>query len=71
MKDAVRALLERGGYLRDIGDENIFPGQDRAQSPPIYPRLDPEICRTLQACASFANASSCPTASRRAACPDD
>lgn len=44
MKDAVRSLLKRGGYLEDISDENIFPVKTRPVSA-IYRRLDPEICR--------------------------
>ncbi|HXF66962.1 MAG TPA: SulP family inorganic anion transporter [Burkholderiales bacterium] len=44
MKDAVRSLLARGGYLADIGEENLFPVKSRPVSA-IYPRLDPEICR--------------------------
>jgi len=44
MKDAVRELLARGGYLKKIGEENVFPVKTRAIAS-IYPRLDPEICR--------------------------
>lgn len=44
LKDAARAVLERGGYLRQIGDGNIFPVKTRAVGA-IYPRLDAEICR--------------------------
>jgi SulP family sulfate permease len=44
LKDAVRALLARGGYLADIGEDNVFPVKSRPVGA-IYRRLDPEICR--------------------------
>jgi SulP family sulfate permease len=44
LKDAARAVLERGGYLQQIGADNIFPVKTRAVAA-IYPRLDSEICR--------------------------
>ena len=44
LKDAVRALLARGGYLKDIGADNIFPTGTRAIAM-IYPLLDSTICR--------------------------
>jgi SulP family sulfate permease len=44
MKDGVRALLARGGYLANLGEENLFPVKSRPISA-IYPKLDPEICR--------------------------
>jgi SulP family sulfate permease len=44
LKDAPRAVLERGGYLKDIGAENVFPVKTRAVAE-LYPRLDSEICR--------------------------
>ena len=44
MKDAVQRLLARGGYLKDIGEERLFPVKSRPVSA-IYERLDPEICR--------------------------
>jgi SulP family sulfate permease len=47
LKKEVRTVLERGGYLADIGEENIIPLGKRAISV-IYPRLDPEICRTCK-----------------------
>jgi SulP family sulfate permease len=40
----VSQLLRRGGYLDDIGKENIFPMKSRAIGF-IYPTLDSEICR--------------------------
>ncbi len=47
MKDAVRRLLERGGYLAEIGAENIIPAGTRAVSV-IYQKLDLEICRNCK-----------------------
>ena len=44
LKDAPRAVLERGGYMKDIGTENVFPVKTRAVAA-IYRRLDPGICR--------------------------
>ena len=44
VKDAVRDFLRRGGYLRDIGEENLFMPTDDAIAA-IYPALDTEICR--------------------------
>jgi SulP family sulfate permease len=44
VNDDVMALLGRGGYLKDIGPDNIFPVQSRAVGF-IYPKLDTEICR--------------------------
>ncbi len=48
VKDAVRTLLERGGYLADIGAPNLFAVKTRAVSA-IYPQLDPQICRDCKA----------------------
>jgi len=48
MKDAVRELLARGNYLREIGEENLFPVRTRAITV-VYPTLDSEICRTCRA----------------------
>jgi SulP family sulfate permease len=48
MKDAVRELLARSGYLRKIGEENIFPVKSRPIAA-IYKRLDSEICRRCTA----------------------
>jgi len=44
VKDEVRALLERGGYLNALGKENIFPVRHRVLSV-VYPKLDATICR--------------------------
>jgi SulP family sulfate permease len=43
-KDAVRAVLERGGYMNDVGTRNLLPVKTRAIGA-IYPHLDSEICR--------------------------
>lgn len=48
VKKEVMQLLARGGYLEEIGEENIFPIKFRAISA-IYPKLDPEICRVSKA----------------------
>jgi SulP family sulfate permease len=47
VNDDVMALLTRGGYLDDIGKENIFPVKSRAVGF-IYPKLDSEICRSCE-----------------------
>jgi SulP family sulfate permease len=44
MKDAVREFLERGGYLRVIGRENLFELKDDTMGS-LYRRLDVETCR--------------------------
>jgi SulP family sulfate permease len=44
VKDEVRRLLERGGYLTALGPENIFPVKHRVIAA-IYPRFDLETCR--------------------------
>ena len=48
LKDAPRALLEKGGYMKDIGWGNVFPVKTRAIAS-IYPKLDSEICRNCGA----------------------
>jgi SulP family sulfate permease len=47
-KDTVRELLARGGHVRDIGEEHLFPVKSRPVSA-IYRRLDPEVCRKCRA----------------------
>ncbi len=44
VKDEVRRLLERGGYLTALGPENLFPVKHRVIAT-LYPRFDVEICR--------------------------
>jgi len=48
MKDAVRRLLVKGGYMKDIGEENVFDPKDDVIGT-LYRRLDSEICRTSPA----------------------
>jgi len=48
LKDAVQSLLAHGGYLREIGEENLFPVRARPVAT-IYRKLDPEICRSCKA----------------------
>ena len=44
MKDDVREFLRRGGYLKEIGEQNLFmPTDDPIAA--IYPKLDTAICR--------------------------
>ena len=44
MKRAVRDTLERGGYLDEIGAENLFRSKGEAIAT-VFIRLDPEVCR--------------------------
>ena len=44
VKDEVRHLLERGGYLAQLGPQNFFPVKNRVIAA-IYPGLDTDICR--------------------------
>ncbi|MEW5943636.1 MAG: SulP family inorganic anion transporter [Pseudomonadota bacterium] len=44
MKDAVREMLAKGNYLKDVGEENIFPAKFNAIGA-ICRKLDPEVCR--------------------------
>ncbi len=48
VKDAVRDLLARGGYLVEIGEQKLFPVKTRPLET-IYPQLDPDICRRCRA----------------------
>jgi SulP family sulfate permease len=48
VNDEVLRLLERGGYLAEIGRDNIFPVKARAVGF-IYPNIDSEICRNCPA----------------------
>jgi SulP family sulfate permease len=47
VSEDVMTLLTRGGYLADIGADNIFPVKSRAVGF-IYPKLDSEICRSCE-----------------------
>lgn len=48
MQNGVRDLLVKGHYMNAIGEANIFPSKSRPIGT-IYPKLDPEICRTCTA----------------------
>jgi sulfate permease, SulP family len=48
MKDAVHDMLERGGYLKVIGQENVL-AQGTDSIAVLYPTLDSEICRNCSA----------------------
>ena len=47
MKDSTRHFLERGGYMDEIGRENVFDVRD-APMDAIYPKFDTGICRNCQ-----------------------
>ena len=44
----VRELLEHGNYVEAIGEENLFPTKSHPIDT-VYPKLDPEICRSCTA----------------------
>jgi SulP family sulfate permease len=44
LKDEVVELLRRGGYMSDLGNENMFPVKSGAIAT-IYPKLDTAICK--------------------------
>lgn len=44
LKDEVVGLLRRGGYMKDLGEENMFPVKRNAISA-IYKKLDTAVCR--------------------------
>jgi len=48
VRDATCAMLKKGGYEIDIGADNVFAHKPDAIAA-IYPRLDPETCRTCTA----------------------
>jgi len=48
VKDAVRALLQRGGYLAAIGEQNLFAVKTHPVET-IYSRLDSDVCRACHA----------------------
>jgi len=45
IKDQTRELLQRGGYIEEIGEKNIFWSKTDALRS-IYRRLDYDVCRT-------------------------
>ena len=48
LRQPVRNMLERGGYIDQIGQGNIFAGKHEAISG-VFARLDRSICRTCHA----------------------
>ena len=48
LQAGVQELLEQGPYLEAIGEENVFPTKSHPVDA-VYPRLDPEICRSCTA----------------------
>jgi SulP family sulfate permease len=48
LKDGVVRGLNKGHYMQDIGEENLFPTGTRPIDA-IYPKLDAEICRNCTA----------------------
>jgi SulP family sulfate permease len=48
VKPSVREMLEKGGYMADIGEENLFPAGTRPIAD-VYRKLDSEICRNCPA----------------------
>ena len=48
MKDAVHEVLQKGRYLKDIGEGNVLTPKADAVGV-IYPKLDSEICRRCTA----------------------
>jgi len=47
LKDTVRTTVTRGGYLNEIGEENLFPVKSRPVTE-IYRKLDSGICRSCK-----------------------
>jgi SulP family sulfate permease len=43
MKESVREMLAKGGYLEEIGEENLFPARSNPVEA-IYPRLRRDTC---------------------------
>ena len=48
LKPEVERMLEKGGFMGDIGRDYIYPAKSRPGSL-LYPKLDPEICSTCTA----------------------
>ena len=47
LKDTVRTTIARGGYLNEIGEDNLFPVKSRPVAE-IYRKLDSGICRSCR-----------------------
>ena len=43
MKDSVAETLRKGGFMRDIGEQNLYPAKSRPAEA-LFPRLDKTIC---------------------------
>jgi SulP family sulfate permease len=59
VKDTVCDMLHRGGFMDDIGDENIFRSKTKALATIVEQRLDHAICRScdkriFSECAQYA-----------------
>jgi SulP family sulfate permease len=48
LSEGARGLLQRGGYLKDIGDESHFFGSKGEAIAAIFERLDKSICRRCE-----------------------
>ncbi len=48
VQSGVQEILEQGPYLEAVGEDNLFPTKSHPVDA-IYPRLDPEICRSCTA----------------------
>jgi SulP family sulfate permease len=48
IQDKVREFLARGHYLKEIGEDNVFPTKSHPVDS-IYPKFDSEICRSCEA----------------------
>ena len=44
IKESLADTLSRGGFMQEVGPENLFPAKSRPVET-IYPQLDNEICR--------------------------
>ncbi len=44
MKQSVADTLRKGGFMQDIGEQNLYPAKSRPAEA-LFPRLDPDICK--------------------------
>jgi sulfate permease, SulP family len=61
MKDSVAGTLRKGGFMKDIGEHNLYPAKARPAEA-LYPRLDKSICascphRIFRTCKTESNVS--------------
>lgn len=61
MKEGVAETLRKGGFMQDIGEENLYPAKSRPAEA-LFPRLDKSICancpqRLFRACHGVARPS--------------